>query len=141
MKTILGYLGLVPFIVLAALTVWSPLTQQSDWVFIFSVYSAGIAIFMAGTLWGRVVDSDSTPVLLMSNIITLVIIGLLIVATGNQPLMLAGLTACHIANLACEPNKGNRPYFRLHLILTSVVVLSHLAILGVLYHGESVSLL
>ncbi|PMG00631.1 hypothetical protein BCV02_03655 [Vibrio breoganii] len=96
------------------------------------MYSAGIALFMAGAVWGRSVDSkqpDSLP-LVASNAITLVVIGLGLLAYHSPVTLLIGIGLAHGFNLLFEPKRDNPSYQKLRVVLTSVVLTSHLVMLG-----------
>ena len=132
MITILGYMGLIPFVFLPLLYGFSASTYSFHFLMTFSVYSAGIAIFMAGAVWGRSVDSKQpAPLpLVASNIITLVVIGLGLLAYHNPTILLIGLGLAHGFNLFFEPKRDNPSYQNLRVVLTSVVLTCHLVMLG-----------
>ncbi|MEZ9630161.1 DUF3429 domain-containing protein [Vibrio breoganii] len=132
MTTILGYMGLIPFVFLPLLYGFSANGSSFHFLMTFLVYSAGIALFMAGAVWGRSVDSkepDSLP-LVASNAITLVVIGLGLLAYHSPVALLIGIGLAHGFNLLFEPKRENPSYQKLRVVLTSVVLTSHLVMLG-----------
>ncbi|GEA52132.1 hypothetical protein VIN01S_29360 [Vibrio inusitatus NBRC 102082] len=132
MTTTLGYMGLIPFIFLPLLYGYSVNDYSFHFLMTFLVYSGGIAIFMAGAVWGRCVDSKqpkSLP-LVASNVITLVVIGLGLLAYHSPVVLLIGIGLAHGFNLMFEPKRDNPSYQTLRVILTSVVLASHLVMLG-----------
>ncbi|GAM61014.1 hypothetical protein JCM19232_3956 [Vibrio ishigakensis] len=100
----------------------------------FVGYSAGIAIFMAGANWGRTVDMDepSKLVLATSNLITLAVIGLCLFVFYSFPALIIGIGIAHGLNLVFEAKRENAKYQKLRIILTTVVLVSHLAMLALL---------
>ena len=71
-RDFLGYAGLTPFIVLTVYIGFYGSTSSS--VLVFSSYSALIASFIAGTLWGQAlhINSDNRIALfILSNLLTL----------------------------------------------------------------------
>ncbi|ANO35210.1 hypothetical protein A6E01_18740 [Vibrio breoganii] len=132
MTTILGYMGLIPFIFLPLLFGFSAEGSSFHFLMPFLMYSAGIALFMAGAVWGRCVDAkapDSLP-LVASNVISLVVIGLGLLAYHSPVALLIGIGLAHGFNLLFEPKRENPSYQKLRVVLTSVVLTSHLVMLG-----------
>ncbi len=135
MRNTLGYMGLIPFIILPVAVLMLDNMSRGMAMYGYFAYSAGIAIFMAGALWGRVVDRDksNSTVLVMSNLITLFVIALSTVSFHNFTVLTLGLILAHGFNYLFEPRKENAAYIKLRSILTSVVITSHM-LMGVLLY-------
>lgn len=135
MRNILGYMGLIPFIILPIAVLVLDDMSRGMAMYGYFAYSAGIAIFMAGALWGRVVDKDRTnnTVLLMSNLITLFVIALSTVSFHNFTVLTLGLILAHGFNYLFEPRNDNIAYIKLRTILTGVVISSHVLMGALLY--------
>ncbi|MDR9826799.1 DUF3429 domain-containing protein [Vibrio sp. FNV 38] len=135
MKNTLGYMGLIPFTLLPIAVLLLSDMNRGLAIYSYFAYSAGIAIFMAGTIWGRVVDDEhpSSAVLLMSNLITLFVIVLSTVSFHNFTVLSIGLLLAHGFNYLFEPNKSNLSYQKLRKILTTVVISSHCIMAAILY--------
>ncbi|MGL6260321.1 DUF3429 domain-containing protein [Vibrio sp. WXL103] len=135
MKTLLGYMGLVPFLLLPIVILVSHGAASLAYLYTFFIYSGAIAIFMAGANWGRVVtlETEHKSVLLMSNLVTLFVIALSIFSPHNPVLVLIGLIVAHIANLVCEPKLDQEAYMKMRYLLTTGVVLSHCVVVFALW--------
>ncbi|MFT7245024.1 MAG: hypothetical protein ACI82A_002389 [Candidatus Azotimanducaceae bacterium] len=72
---LLGYAGLVPFVLLAAAAVYSDLVLLQE---ILAVYSFGIFAFLTGSWWGIGLLRATPPVLVSCNLMFLVAAGLFI---------------------------------------------------------------
>ncbi|WP_082030199.1 DUF3429 domain-containing protein [Vibrio renipiscarius] len=155
MIKILGFMGLIPFI---ALPIMAYLAQDSSppfagyhalvaihLMYVFLIYSAIIAVFMAGAIWGRTVEQPSprwVP-LLFSNVLALFVLFLALFVTDSALLLIAGLILAHCMNLLfepfCSPQEDKRlqddktSYLKLRTILTTVVISSHLAFAFIIY--------
>ncbi len=131
---VLDYMGLIPFILLPLAMAVVGGFGAFHILISFVGYSAGIAIFMAGANWGRTVDMDepSKLVLATSNLITLAVIGLCLFVFYSFPALIIGIGIAHGLNLVFEAKRENAKYQKLRIILTTVVLVSHLAMLALL---------
>ncbi len=138
--TLLGVLGLIPFLVPPWL-VYSDVTLPGlDAVHLFLGYSAVILSFLGGTLWGRAIAMGLTGtarMLLLSNLIALSAWVALLLGTPQAAigLLLVGFLftyavewrGAHTLGASALPGYGI-----LRTGLTSVVVVLHLVMLAVL---------
>jgi len=153
LRLILGIAGLIPFILLAVMTVGpfklSELPFQhsvlTSWshpeLEIFIAYSAIILSFMAGTLWGRSLDSEQSlatnNIVLLSNVIALTAWLVLILELINLNELALGILALGFCTLFFfEYHQRNRlygnnasHYLRYRLFLTTIVVFSHIVLI------------
>jgi len=137
-KQLLGYLGLIPFVIaLSFQNLIIELFQQTPkQVFIF--YSAVILSFIAGTLWRKKNDQLNIKRQYLSNLFSLMAFLALLIAQ-NQALIL--LAVSYLAILFCEYKLDeaqaegikveNKQYFDMRLQLTSIVVLLHIVAFSV----------
>ncbi len=134
MTYILGYMGLIPFILLPIFLAFAGSFGAFHTLITFVGYSAGIAIFMAGANWGRTVDEENPSKLILatSNLITLGVIGLCLFAFYSFPALIVGIGIAHGLNLVFEAKREHPRYQKLRVILTSVVLVSHLVMLALL---------
>jgi len=76
MRNSLGYLGLIPFISLLFYFIVLDNAVNQSLLLVFSSYSAAIASFLAGTLWGQSLYNqhiNRLALLLISNIFTVLV--------------------------------------------------------------------
>ncbi|MGR5168467.1 DUF3429 domain-containing protein [Vibrio astriarenae] len=134
MRNILGYMGLIPYIALPAAVLLLNDMERGLAIYSYFAYSAGIAIFMSGAIWGRIIESDgeNSTALLMSNLITLFVIALSTISFHNFTVFTIGLILAHTFNWFFEP-KDNEGYLKLRKSLTAMVLISHLVMVGILY--------
>lgn len=127
----LGLAGLLPFIYgMLGLLMGTDLmfAQASD---LITYYGLFIAVFMAGTLWGGTFGKTHGVDLVVSNLITLTLAGLLFIEAGSGQILIA-LAASFIVLWVIDLIRwyGQRIptwYFYLRCILSSSAVLACLA--------------
>ncbi|WP_163132235.1 DUF3429 domain-containing protein [Agarivorans sp. Alg241-V36] len=132
---LLGYAGLSAFIALAlAVAVKLPLLGlPATQVFLY--YSVAILCFLSGSLWAQTLNSEaSSPAqLYLSNGLTLLGVACLLLNSRSSALV---ILACAFIYLyyrewhSSNPSRLGKSYQAMRLKLTTVVVLSHLVILG-----------
>ena len=137
-KQLLGYLGLIPFVIALAFQslIIEFFQQTPKQVFIF--YSAVILSFIAGTLWRKKNDQLSIKRQYLSNIFSLMAFLALLIPQNFSLILLA---VSYLAILFCEYKLDeaqvagtkvegikveNKQYFDMRLQLTSIVVLLHI---------------
>lgn len=129
MKTwkVLGYLGLIPFIVCLYLT--------SEAVFLgvstkqaFVAYSAVILSFIAGTIWRRGVSTHHDKRNIISNIFSLIAFACLLVAQKVALIILAlsFMLLFVYENSIGKQDKLPTDYMNMRFWLTQIVVLLHI---------------
>lgn len=139
MLHILGYAGLIPFVVLPVVSLVWPLVAPAQALLVFQFYSCLILGFMAGAIWPvlyqppaeatRAIWAVSFPVL------AIIVIALL---PAYSLVALAGLfVALRLYEYFTELNQHySRAYRQLRNQLTTVVVICHLAFyIGYAYVG------
>lgn len=136
----LGYVGLIPFLVLPLLLLAPNLVTPSLTVKLFTAYSVCIAAFMAGTLWGREVDKPcAKPYMLMvSNGIVLCTIAFALIAEVKIVGAILGLMLTHLMNFISERKRRNQRYYHLRKVLTIVVIACHALMILLLSWSVSV---
>lgn len=143
-REFLGYAGLIPFITLSA---YIGLSGDSLGILLFSSYSAVIASFIAGTLWGQALHVSAvnrTAIFILSNLLSISPwAGLLLIFSG-YPLaglcLLVAVFFClwwvekHFLWRVLEFTLLDRlhHYWRLRSRLTALVILSHIATISFL---------
>lgn len=136
---ILGLAGLIPFwgavlmLVISTSQGRSPVTEM----WLFTIYSGLIATFLGGVRWGESIASKATPglrALGLSIAPSLVALLAVFIHWSGQPVIAWSLLAlCFGALLIWDRRSVERRdlpvwYGRLRLVLTTGVVLAHLAI-------------
>tara|TARA_Y100000768_G_C23942895_1_gene666060 strand:- start:799 stop:1236 length:438 start_codon:yes stop_codon:yes gene_type:complete len=130
---LLSYLGLVPFL-MAAVVVLIFNIPVSVVAPVFIIYSALILSFMSGALWGMsfIFDERKDCIQLVSVMYPLIAWGLIL--WGNMLLTLVCLSLSYIhlwwfeKRLFAHAQIGVQ-YQQMRLLLTTLVVLSHLAVI------------
>lgn len=138
-REFLGYAGLIPFIILP---VYIGLSSDSLGALLFSSYSAVIASFISGTLWGQALHVSAvnrTALFILSNLLSISPwAGLLLIFFGFPLAGLCLLAAVYYGLWWVEKHFLWRVleftlldrlhhYWRLRSRLTALVVLSHIA--------------
>ncbi len=82
---ILGYAGLLPFVVPVAWLALSPVGAYPWLQSLVGVYALGIICFLTGSWWGFGVDARSSPALWLSNLVFLAAVGLFVFAPAWWP--------------------------------------------------------
>lgn len=129
MKTwkVLGYLGLIPFIVCLYLTsevvFFGVSTKQT-----FVAYSAVILSFIAGTIWRRGVSTHHDKRNIISNIFSLTAFACLLVAQKVALIILAlsFILLFFYENSIGKQDKLPTDYMNMRFWLTQIVVLLHI---------------
>lgn len=138
-REFLGYAGLIPFI---TLPLYIGLSSGNLGVLLFSSYSAVIASFIAGSLWGQALHVSAvnrTALFILSNLLSIMPwAGLLLISFGFPLAGLCLLVAVYYGLWWVEKHFLWRVleftlldrlhhYWRLRSRLTAFVVLSHIA--------------
>ena len=129
MKTwkILGYLGLIPFIVCLYLSseaqLWGISTKQA-----FVAYSAVILSFIAGTIWRGDILTHHDKHYIISNIFSLIAFVCLLVAQKVALIILAlsFMLLFVYENSIGKQDKKPTNYMNMRFWLTQIVVLLHI---------------
>jgi Protein of unknown function (DUF3429) len=117
LATRLGYAGLVPFVLLAAL-LWIVQADLRPWLTIaLTSYTALIATFLGGIHWGI------TPSLIAW-------LGLIMPAYAGLPLLAALLIICYVVDRRSYVTAGWGAWLPMRLRLTAVAALSCLIAAG-----------
>ena len=140
----LGYLGLIPFAVGAALVATGATLFALPAHVLFITYSAIILSFLGGVLWGRSLARRESLqrwlLLLLSNVMALLAWFVLLAQAANPSLALLALSLGYLVVWLAEwpldttdgPDPLARPYAGMRLVLTGLVVSLHLVVLGFL---------
>lgn len=124
---LLGYLGLIPFIVLFIMNLFEVNILGTDAKKCFTYYSAIILSFLAGTLWRPTTDSSTSKQNIISNLFSLLAffslviqhnIALILLAIGY--LWLYGYERTYI-----QLDNNLTPYYQMRLKLTLLVFSMH----------------
>ncbi|WP_246047225.1 DUF3429 domain-containing protein [Colwellia ponticola] len=129
MKTwkILGYLGLLPFIIFLYLSsetvIWGIDTKQA-----FIAYSAIILSFVAGTIWRRDAETYHHKRYIISNILSLIafVALLLTYKVALIVLLLSFILLFIYENSIGKQDKTPSSYMNMRFWLTQLVVLLHI---------------
>ena len=133
--TLLGYSGLSAFVALAlAVALEVPLLGlPATQVFLY--YSVAILCFLSGSLWAQTLSSEAfTPAqLYLSNALTLLGFACLMLKSSSSALVI--LASAFIYLYYCEwhsknPSRLGKSYQAMRFRLSTIVVLSHLVVLG-----------
>ncbi|AWL11599.1 hypothetical protein HMF8227_01118 [Saliniradius amylolyticus] len=131
MYLLLGWAGILPFVILSAGSVfgWLPPTLATQW---FSLYSLVILSFMAGTQWGWAVKHQHAPTPHLLSV-TPVVLAFLLAAIGDlviisTPVELAILSGLFVWLWIYDRLlfREHSHYLKLRLHLTTVVVACHI---------------
>ena len=129
MWQLLGYLGLLPFFGLFALSLSSFTLNEISAEQGFIFYSVSILSFLSGTLWQKDRLIKNNHALIISNLFCLYSFTCLFLST---PIALVMLILGYTALLAAEyylnvnnSNTFNRHYFKMRFMLTLIVCLLH----------------
>lgn len=138
---LLGLAGLIPFwgavmmLVLSTSQGRSPATEM----WLFTIYSGLIATFLGGVRWGETISATASPGLLtlgLSIAPSLIALLSVLVHWSGQPVLAWSVMAVCFGWLLVWDRQGVKRrdlpvwYGRLRLVLTSGVVLAHLAMSG-----------
>ena len=132
----LGFLGLVPFLVILLPFFGMDRLLSFTIPFLFTCYSATILSFLAGVLWGRVLADDDSLltffILIFSNAMALFSwAGLLLYEASRASsllLLMLGYLFILLAELRYRRrifHKLDSGYFRLRVLLTGTVLVLH----------------
>ncbi len=126
---LLGYGGLIPFLVPAILIV-AGVGPLGTLLWLVNAYAFGIVCFLTGSWWGMALESGRWRALVMSNLYFLVAAGVFVFVPTWWPVVAAVL---FVALFFAEQDRGLLPppspaYRSLRLHLTVVASLSMLAV-------------
>lgn len=124
---VLGYAGLLPFVVGAALVwlVWPPVHPYAAWALL--TYAAVIASFLGGIHWGAAwrMPNDSPGVLVWGVCPSLLAwVGALMPARSGLVLLGIVLIVSYLVDRSIYPRYGLQRWLRLRLHLSAVAALS-----------------
>jgi hypothetical protein len=149
LTTWLGYLGLIPFLV----PLWKIIITVNDGLgihaaslfglyapYIFITYSAIILSFLGGILWSKASlnaqSMTSRVAIVFSNIMALFAWASLIIINFSSMLtmlavavLLCGFGSLLLAERSLDVDTQDKPYWRMRLVLTSIVIASHALVL------------
>lgn len=132
----LGHAGLLPFVV-AAVLIWYDYSLFSiDTFRAFYIYSIMIYAFLCGSWWGMAFGTDNIKqamiLWLSSNILFVIAFLVTILSAPSYALlvMTLGYIALLLAELKFSAIPIDNAYRRMRIVLTTVVVASHLSILA-----------
>ncbi|MBS7807048.1 DUF3429 domain-containing protein [Variovorax sp. PCZ-1] len=128
LATRLGYAGLIPFVLLAAL-LWIVQADLRPWLTIaLASYAALIATFLGGIHWGIAAAQSfgQRSFHLIWGVTPSIIawLALIMPAYAGLPLIAALLVACYLVDLKSYPSAGWAAWLPLRLKLTVIAVLS-----------------
>ena len=119
----LGYAGLVPFIVLAALAFASSPSGQSPAAFALRAYAVTIVSFLGAIHWGFAMRQRRANKLLWWWGVTPSLLGwvsLLVVPLAASFILVATLWLCFLVDRRVYPGFGLQAWLRMRLVLTTV---------------------
>ncbi|WP_411990801.1 DUF3429 domain-containing protein [Agarivorans sp. DSG3-1] len=133
--TFLGYAGLSVFIALCLATLMQIKLFTHSPQQLFVGYSAVILSFLCGSLWAQALngESHSSKQLIISNLLSVLsFVCLMLNSTSSALILLAGayIVIYYREWHSHPPSRLSPSYQRLRLILTCVVVSTHLLILA-----------
>lgn len=123
---LLGYLGLIPFVVLAVLSLLLGPVHQAAIAFALLAYGATIASFLGAIHWGLAMpDSDGAKSQLVWGVVPSLLawISLLLPVPLGLLLVAATLVACLLVDYKLYPRYGLRAWLGMRTILTLVATL------------------
>ncbi|CAA0125733.1 Uncharacterised protein [BD1-7 clade bacterium] len=132
-QRLLGYLGLLPFII-GVLLEWSTLDIAGiSGLWLFETYSACIASFVCGIWWGAVINNKNhnraSATLVLSNVLCLLAWLSLLLDNPIVTLLLLGSVFFVVLVLEkqLKPHRAElQPYFAMRRQVTASVVILHL---------------
>jgi hypothetical protein len=133
---VLGYAGLIPFVITALLVTSNFRTPGLDAILVFALYSALIASFLGGALWGRALgrptQSITVMALLLSNAIVLLAFAAMFWLALFPLVAVVLLAVCHLLLIWLERGafaelftEAESFYANFRLSLTTLVLLCH----------------
>lgn len=153
-RNTLAYMGLIPFFILAIAIFWPKASLFQFFLVAFCSYSAVIASFLAGSLWGQALHLPSVNRLVLfisSNVISLLAWASLLWCLLQQPVLaLAQLLILYVVlyflekiylwkNIEFSLLDRLHHYWLLRRNLTCIVILCHLiAIVALLVSADTV---
>ena len=126
---VLGYAGLVPFVLFAAAAIYSDAVLVRE---VLAIYSFGIFAFLTGSWWGIALLRADVTVLVLCNVIFLVATGLFIALEGRDWFIASGLLFVLLYVLECRlPVFQRQPaYYRILRGRLTLVVSASLLLVG-----------
>jgi hypothetical protein len=119
----LGYAGLIPFVVLAAMAWTLDVSEQALATFVLRAYAVTIVSFLGAIHWGLAMrQSPASPWLLVWGIAPSLIgwVSLLLVPAAASLILAATLWLCFLVDRRVYPTFGLRAWLRMRLVLTTV---------------------
>ena len=120
---VLGYAGLIPFVVLAAMALTLSATEQALATFALRAYAVTIVSFLGAIHWGLAMrQSPVNPLLLWWGIAPSLVgwVSLLLVPAAASLILAATLWLCFLVDRRVYPAFGLRDWLRMRLVLTTV---------------------
>ena len=132
----LAYMGTIPFVSGAMLSLfgYQQVFFSNDMISIVNSYGLAIVIFMSGIHWGNYIsDSRCNSINLLITSISITLLAWLVFLLTPVYLTLSFYCICFLSLLLIDTRLVNlqvisRSYFKLRLIVTSVVIISLLLI-------------
>lgn len=120
---VLGYAGLIPFVVLAAMAWTLNAAEQALATFALRAYAVTIVSFLGAIHWGLAIrQSPANPLLLWWGIAPSLVgwVSLLLVPAAASLILAATLWLCFLVDRRVYPTFGLRAWLRMRLVLTTV---------------------
>jgi hypothetical protein len=120
---VLGYAGLIPFVVLAAMAWTLNASEQALATFALRAYAVTIVSFLRAIHWGLAMrQSPANPLLLWWGIAPSLVgwVSLLLVPAAGSLILAATLWLCFLVDRRVYPTFGLRAWLRMRLVLTTV---------------------
>ena len=120
---VLGYSGLIPFVVLAAMAWTLNAAEQALAAFALRAYAVTIVSFLGAIHWGLAMrQSPANPLLLWWGIAPSLVgwVSLLLVPAAASLILAATLWLCFLVDRRVYPTFGLRAWLRMRLVLTTV---------------------
>ena len=120
---VLGYSGLIPFVVLAAMAWTLNAAEQALATFALRAYAVTIVSFLGAIHWGLAMrQSPANPLLLWWGVAPSLVgwVSLLLVPAAASLILAATLWLCFLVDRRVYPAFGLRAWLRMRLVLTAV---------------------
>lgn len=132
---LLGYAGLLPFILALAMQLLDRQLFSLQAIAVFTTYSAVILSFLAGALWGRGLfmsgEGGARLLLVCSNFVALLAWGSILLNVEGPALLLLSAGFVVVFTIEWSRREGlANAYFGLRLQLTLIVMALHLLMLS-----------
>ena len=120
---VLGYAGLIPFVVLAAMALTLNAPEQAWATFALRAYAVTIVSFLGAIHWGLAMrQSPASPLLWWWGVAPSLVgwVSLLLVPAAASLVLAATLWLCFVVDRRVYPAFGLRAWLRMRLVLTAV---------------------